>query len=69
MPEYQIEFKKWDSDLSFMVDCLVETLRELGEEDLARLVPWSSERQHAGTLSSQAVHVYSLAFQILNMVE
>ena len=69
MPEYQIEFKKWDSDLSFMVDCLVETLRELGEEDLARLVPWSSERQHVGTLSSQAVHVYSLAFQILNMVE
>lgn len=69
MPEYQIEFKKWDSDLSFMVDCLVETLRELGEEDLARMVPWSSERQHVGTLSSQAVHVYSLAFQILNMVE
>ena len=57
MPEYQIEFKKWDSDLSFMIDCLVETLREVGEEDLARLVPWSSERQHVGTLSSQAVHV------------
>ena len=69
MADYGFEFVKWDRDLSFLIECLTETLKELGEPDLARIVPWSSERSGPEHLSQDGVRVYSLAFQILNTVE
>ncbi len=69
MADYGFEFIKWDKDLSFLIECLTETLRELGEVDLARIVPWSSGRTSPGSLGRDGIRVYSLAFQILNTVE
>jgi phosphoenolpyruvate carboxylase len=69
MADYGFEFAKWDKDLSFLIECLTETLRELGEPDLARIVPWSSSRKEVDCLSRDGARVYSLAFQILNTVE
>lgn len=69
MADYGFEFFKWDKDLAFLIECLRETLEDLGEKDLARIVPWSSSRSDGEPLSRKAVQVYSLAFQILNTVE
>lgn len=69
MPDYGFEFHKWDTDLAFLIECLTETLRELGEEELATIVPWVSSGVGDKRLSPKAVQVYSLAFQILNSVE
>ena len=69
MADYGFEFVKWDKDLSFLIECLTETLKELGEPDLAKIVPWSSARSEAEHLTRDGVRVYSLAFQILNTVE
>ena len=69
MADYGFEFVKWDKDLSFLIECLTETLKELGEPDLAKIVPWSSGRSSSEHLTRDGVRVYSLAFQILNTVE
>jgi phosphoenolpyruvate carboxylase len=69
MADYGFEFVKWDKDLSFLIECLTETLKELGEPDLAKIVPWSAGRSGAEHLTRDGVRVYSLAFQILNTVE
>ena len=69
MADYGFEFAKWDKDLSFLIECLTETLHELGESELAQIVPWSSGRKGVQSLSRDGARVYSLAFQILNTVE
>jgi phosphoenolpyruvate carboxylase len=69
MADYGFEFFKWDKDLAFLIECLRETLEDLGEKELARIVPWSSSRVEGEPLTRKAVQVYSLAFQILNTVE
>jgi phosphoenolpyruvate carboxylase len=69
MRDYGFEFYKWDKDLAFLIECLTETLQDLGEPQLAELVPWVSKGEIVQKLSPKAVQVYSLAFQILNSVE
>lgn len=69
MADYGFEFFKWDKDLAFLIECLSDTLRDLGSPDLAEIVPWSSGQKAATTLTREGVRVYSLAFQILNTVE
>ena len=69
MADYGFEFFKWDKDLGFLIECLAETLRDLGQDELAAVVPWSPGRTRSVKLSRDAVRVYSLAFQILNTVE
>lgn len=63
------EFEKWDQDLAFLMQCLQETLVDLGEGDLARTVPWTATHNAPDSLSERAVQIYSLAFQLLNMAE
>lgn len=62
-------FDKIDRDLSFLLGCLREVLKELGAEEAARALPWENEQplpEHAPEGIEQA---YSIAFQLLNMVE
>lgn len=69
MADYGFEFFKWDKDLAFLIECLRETLQDLGEHELASMVPWSQSRSSGKPLTRKAVQMYSLAFQILNTVE
>jgi phosphoenolpyruvate carboxylase len=70
MTDLSYEFQKWDADLAFIVECLRETLVELGEGEYAPLVPWIADRVSPDEeLSPRAIQIYSLAFQLLNMVE
>ena len=64
-------FAKIDADLNYLMECLKEVLEELGEKRAAQFLPW----QGHGT--AHDVHepppgieqAYSIAFQLLNMVE
>ncbi|MDX2227109.1 MAG: phosphoenolpyruvate carboxylase [Verrucomicrobiae bacterium] len=71
---FQIGFEKIDRDLSFLVECFKEVLVDIGEPGLARLVPAMgkplSTRQKNDTEFSVGLgQVYSIFFQLLNMVE
>jgi phosphoenolpyruvate carboxylase len=73
VPDYvAIGFEKIDRDLRFLIECLGEVLCEMGSADLAAHLPWRGAVP-AGTaledLPSQLGLVYSIAFQLLNMVE
>lgn len=72
-PDYvAIGFEKIDRDLRFLVGCLGEVLSELGLEPLARHLPWSgavAKADEIADLPPQLGLVYSIAFQLLNMVE
>lgn len=63
------EFEKWEQDLALVIGCLEEALVELNQRDLASVIPWKGDRIVPEVLSERAVQVYSLAFQLLNMVE
>lgn len=70
-PDYiAIGFAKLESDLKYLIACLGEVLTELGHADLAAWLPWSDKPAPAdGKLPPQLGLVYSIAFQLLNMVE
>ena len=72
---------KIDDDLAFLMDCLREVLVSLGEQHLARFVPWTGSRlnaQHVPASEEPAAsepfparlgQVYATAFQLLNLIE
>ncbi len=64
-------FSKVDRDLFFLLDCLEEVLTECGEKHLARYLPWKSELDPSSVtrFPERVGQIYSMAFQLLNMVE
>ena len=58
-------------DLEFLLECLRETLIENGEAALADYIPWINEHQDLDvtSLSDRHIQLYSLVFQLINMVE
>lgn len=67
-----VDFEKVDRDLSFVMQCFCEVLEELGEHEIARYLPWidGEEVSIPPTMSIEHIaQAYSIAFQLLNMVE
>jgi phosphoenolpyruvate carboxylase len=62
-------FEKIREDLSFLMHCFREVLEELGEQDLAKRLPWISDVTISDRPNSRLSQAYSVAFQLLNMVE
>ncbi|MGC1481370.1 MAG: phosphoenolpyruvate carboxylase, partial [Chthoniobacterales bacterium] len=65
-----------DADIRYLIDCLRGVLSDLGETETAAALPWKSasdsslDSQPATSDSSSATEqAYSIAFQLLNMVE
>ncbi|MBR9998207.1 MAG: phosphoenolpyruvate carboxylase [Cyclobacteriaceae bacterium] len=58
-------------DLEFMLECLRETLIENGEGNLANNIPWINENKELDptSLTDKHIQLYSLVFQLINMVE
>ena len=58
-------------DLEYLLYCLREVLEENGESDLVPYIPWISEEiptvKHQ--TSDKLFHLYSVCFQLLNIVE
>jgi len=64
-------FEKIDRDLHFLISCLEDVLVSLGHADLAALLPWTGKQlpEDPDQLPSQTGLVFSIAFQLLNLVE
>jgi phosphoenolpyruvate carboxylase len=73
VPDYvAIGFDKIDLDLQFLLDCFREVLGELGLDELAEDLKWfgrGAPKIEAADLPARLGLVYSIAFQLLNMVE
>ena len=58
-----------DETLRFLIDCLGDALEQLGEEKLLPYLPWSDCAKPAGDPPEGIQQLYSIGFQLLNMVE
>ncbi|MFY7998665.1 MAG: phosphoenolpyruvate carboxylase [Candidatus Kapaibacteriota bacterium] len=72
--------QKFQEDAAFIFQCFHEVLTELGKTDLAALLPWqddtkpqsgvfSSIKEHRVEIPKRMPQMYSIAFQLLNMIE
>ena len=70
-PDYiALGFQQIDRDLRELMSAFAEVLREMGRDDLARHLPWTGEPlPESGELPPRLGLAYSVAFQLLNMVE
>jgi phosphoenolpyruvate carboxylase len=62
-------FQKIREDLSFLMECFREVLEALGEGQLAAKLPWINQVVSDPTPNPRLSQAYSIAFQLLNMVE
>lgn len=70
-------FAQIDRDLEFLIECLAEVLTELGQGGLAAALPWrsgtgnepDSQANGGQTAPARMGQAYSIAFQLLNLVE
>lgn len=71
LAEVQQELKKPYFDLEFLLLCFREMLQESGENELADLIPWltSPERYENIEFTEKHLHLFSISFQLLNIVE
>jgi phosphoenolpyruvate carboxylase len=64
------DFEKVNHDILFLVQCFREVLEELGEHALANALPWQENRTVDPNIDpAKLTQAYSIAFQLLNMVE
>jgi len=64
------DFAKVDQDIHFLIQCLREVLEENGELAVAAALPWQDgQAPPAGIDPVKLTQAYSIAFQLLNIVE
>jgi phosphoenolpyruvate carboxylase len=69
-PILTLDPEKVARDLTFLMECLHEVLEEAGEHELAAQLPWRGSGDERATASSERLlQAYSIAFQLLSMVE
>ena len=58
-------------DLEFLLNCLVEVLKENGEDHMVKYIPWvhKNTEKSSEVPSKKILHLYALIFQLLNLVE
>ena len=71
LEQVRIELGKPYEDLTFLLEALKDSLSENGEEAIASKIPWINKINFSNTdqLSEKEIQLYSLVFQIVNMVE
>lgn len=62
-------FELIDERLDLMIGCLKEALESVGESDLVAHMPWTGSEPPAGRIPEGLPKLYSIGFQLLNMVE
>lgn len=63
------DFNKIDQDIQFLIRCFREVLEENGEAALAKALPWQSHVDTSELDGVKLTQAYSIAFQLLNIVE
>lgn len=58
-----------DERLKYLLGCLEEALISTGEKELLPYMPWSGREPKAGAAPEGLPQLYSIGFQLLNMVE
>ena len=58
-----------DERLQYLLGCLEEALKSTGETELLPYLPWSGREPEAGIAPEGLPQLYSIGFQLLNMVE
>lgn len=58
-------------DLEFLLHCFKEVLMENGDAEMAKYIPWINKKSKItpDELTEKHIQLYSIAFQLLNMVE
>ena len=62
-------FAKIDTDLEFLIACFREVLQDLGQNELAAALPWDDVAAPPGEAPPRLGQAFSVAFQLLNLVE
>ncbi|MDB6070505.1 MAG: Phosphoenolpyruvate carboxylase [Verrucomicrobiales bacterium] len=63
-------FRLLNAELTFLMEAFASVLRRMGEPDLAEQLPWLGHPPQAAATSSRSLgQAYSIAFQLLNVVE
>jgi phosphoenolpyruvate carboxylase len=63
-------FTLLEADLKFLMEAFATTLARLGDEDLSKRLPWlGSGATTASAMDRKLGQAYSIAFQLLNIVE
>ena len=63
-------FRLLEDELKFLMDAFANVLRRLGEPALAEKLPWAGKCEGIGDAPDRALgQAYSIAFQMLNIVE
>lgn len=59
------------ADLQFLLECFAEVLAENSETELAKQVPWITEKEPVFTSENteKLLHMFSISFQLLNLSE
>jgi phosphoenolpyruvate carboxylase len=67
----QKELGKPYHDLQFLLECLRDSLIDNGEAENAKYIPWINENENIDpvVLNNKHIQLYSLVFQLLNIVE
>lgn len=71
-PDYiKIGFERIEDDLDYLVGSFREVLGDLGQSEIAAHLPWPNQAPSDGekNLPARLGQAYSIAFQLLNMVE
>ncbi len=58
-----------DDRLRYLLGCLQEALISTGDKDLLQFMPWSGREPDIGAAPEGLPQLYSIGFQLLNMVE
>jgi phosphoenolpyruvate carboxylase len=58
-----------DETLAFLLGCLKDALESTGEKELLPYLPWSGREPALGSAPEGLPQLYSIGFQLLNMVE
>jgi phosphoenolpyruvate carboxylase len=66
-----IDFEKAERDFLFLLNCFQEVLHHLGEDELAKHLPWQNGGLPLESYpnSERALQAFSIFFQLLNMAE
>jgi phosphoenolpyruvate carboxylase len=62
-------FELIDETLGFLIGCLGDALEQLGEKELLPYLPWCDQAAPGGEPPEGIQQLYSIGFQLLNMVE
>lgn len=62
-------FELIDERLRYLIGCLEDALKSTGETELLPYLPWSGREPEPGAAPEGLPQLYSIGFQLLNMVE